>query len=303
MKYSINYSRDFRHYNEVDEVIIEIKDKQQDFVTFILSLVETNPKLKIVLNISKFMAEIDYPDLIPAIKVLKEENNINVVVKIPEPGCNVDKFLVEGIPFFYAKVATKVEDVYVQMKMGATEVYIAEELGFRLKELQYFREEYGIEFRVYPNIAQSVNKTIIDGMTRFWIRPEDTEIYEPYIDTFEILGGVNELRASVIYEIYKQQQWLGNLNDVILDFDTPIVNNRGLNPHFAEVRLNCGKKCLLGKCNLCEQMGNLANKFTEVGIEVIKPRVKQEISEDERELIMKKLMERTNESRTDKETV
>lgn len=302
MKYAVNYSRDFRHYDEVDEVILKMRQKQQDFVPFVLALIENNPTLKITLNLTKVFPEEDYADIIPGILKLKKDN-VNIVVKVPEITYNVNDFYMAGIPFFYSRTVTRLEEAYIQAELGASEIYIVGELGFRLKDLQALKDIYGVEFRVYPNIAQSINKNMINGVTRFWIRPEDTEIYEPYVDTFELLGGMNELRSSTIYEIYKQQQWMGNLNDIILDFDSPVVNNRGMNPHFAEVRLNCGKKCLLGKCNLCEQMATLANNFVEVGIEAIKPRKKKERSEEEKEAIRKKLAERADEFRFNKETV
>ena len=139
-------------------------------------------------------------------------------------------------------------------------------------------------------------------MERFWIRPEDTELYEPYVDIFEILPGQNDTsRLSVIYEIYRDRQWLGNLNDIILDFSSPIVNNRGVNPHFGEMRLNCGKKCVVGQCNLCPQMADLANSFVEVGLEIIKKKYKPEITKEQKQKAMDKLKEIADEFRSDQD--
>jgi hypothetical protein len=82
-----------------------------------------------------------------------------------------------------------------------------------------------------------------------------------------------------------------------------IVPNTGMNPHFAEMRLNCGKACLYSSCNLCNEMGNLAQKFSEVGIEVIKPRKKPERTEEEKQVILDRLKGEKHGPGSDEETL
>ena len=126
---------------------------------------------------------------------------------------------IPDIPFFFKVFPHSLEEVTACAVSGATDVYIVEELGFRLADLKKIKDIYKINYRVFPNIAQcsKLAKGFIPSMSKFWIRPEDTSIYENYIDVFEILGGEDNSRLSVVYEIYKQEQWLGDLNTIILD--------------------------------------------------------------------------------------
>ena len=124
----------------------------------------------------------------------------------------------------------------------------------------------GIKIRVYPNVAQNNGyglSTVIPDIKKFFIRPEDVEIYEKYVDIFEIWGAPE--KTSVLYEIYKQQQWLGSLKDIITGF-VEDVPNTGFMKQFALCRLNCGKKCFKGiKCNMCNLMKNISKEMTEDG--------------------------------------
>ena len=147
-------------------------------------------------------------------------------------------------------------------------IYVVEELGFDLASLQ----DQGVILRVIPNIAQCYvdGKGIIPEITKFWIRPEDTEIYEEYIDVFEFYK-LDDVRISTVYKVYKNRQWLGDLKDLILDLDVDI-NNKTISPHFGRMRTTCRKKCLYGKCNVCLNIADLATQFKAADIEIIKKR-------------------------------
>lgn len=291
MKYAVNYSRSFRHLHEVDEIILNYAGSEE-LVTFVPELVGKNKSQRIILNILD-VEDNKITSIIPFINKLQADGyNLAVITRETE---YIQNFKNANIPFFFMKGTSNLETAVIQCEMGVSDIYVVEELGFRMKDLQYLREHYRVQIRVFPNIAQSAKNLYINGLQRFWIRPEDTEIYEPYVDVFEIMTGEDTSRLSVIYEIYRDRQWLGNLNDIILDFKAPIVNNRGMNPHFAEMRLNCSKKCLLGKCDLCTQIGNISNSFVEVGLEVIKKKYKPEHTEQEKKEALEKLKERAHE--------
>lgn len=290
MHYCVNYSRSFRHLHEVDEIILNYAGSER-LMTFVPELVGENKNQRIILNILD-IGDNEITSIIPFINKLQVDGyNLAVIIRETE---HIQEFKNANIPFFFIKGASNLETAVIQCEMGVSDIYIVEELGFRMKDLQYLKEHYGVQIRVYPNIAQSAKNLYIPEMCRFFIRPEDTEIYEPYVDVFEILGGEDNSRLSVIYEIYYNRQWLGGLETLILDFKTPVINT-GMNPHFAENRLNCGKKCLIEKCNLCTQIGNLANMFNEVGLEVIKKREKPQKTKEEIEQALTKLKERANE--------
>ncbi len=295
MKYAINWARNFRYFNDVDEVILNNIPSDLEKIKTFLEEGTLNKRTKIILNLAEI--GISSPKLqgAPAIINMLKSQGWNISVKINRE--DKDLFKSNNISFFYNIFAKNLEQVYTQAFDGVSEIYITEELGFRLKDLQNIKELFNIKYRVIPNIVQSADNKIFEPITSFWIRPEDTELYEPLVDTFELLGGENESRISVIYEVYKQRQWLGDINDIILDFNSDIkIPNTGMNPHFAQMRINCGKKCLTGSpCNVCHQMADLALKFNEVGLEVIKKREKPQKTKEEIEQALTKLKERANE--------
>ena len=294
MRYCVNYNRTFRYLHEVDEIILDYKGSNT-IMSFIPELVK-NKNQRIILNLDY---EIIIKDIIPYINKLIKDG-YNIALKIYKDQYEDCKDI--NIPFFFNAFCHTLEEIYMQCKQGVSDIYIVEELGFHIKDLQYFRQKYKVKFRIFPNIAQSINNTFINTIECFFVRPEDTEIYEPYIDTFELLGGEDESRLSVIYEIYKGEQWLGDLGDLILDFNerTP---NKGINPYFGEMRLNCGKKCLLNKCQICEQTSILAQKFNEVGIEIVKKRKIEPKTEEQKQEIMNRLRRAEDGSGSDEETV
>jgi hypothetical protein len=301
MKFSVEYNAKFRYLKEVDEIILPYSGKN-NIVPFIEETFD--PKQRIIIQ-----AQLDYDwikeSLFTQIKMLIHDG-WNIALQIFRIDDVIEAAKEQEIPFFFMEYPRTMEEVYGFAKMGVTDIYIIEELGFRMKDLQGIKDKFGVQFRVRPNIAQCAPEAreIIDPMKKFFVRPEDIEIYEPYIDICELYGGENNSRLSVVYEIYKQEQWLGNLNDLIVDFGQEhIVPNTGMNPHFAEMRLNCGKACLYSSCNLCNEMGNLAQKFSEVGIEVIKPRKKPERTEEEKQVILDRLKGENYGSGSDKETL
>lgn len=298
--YAIQYNRNFRYLKEIDEIILPYEEKGNNLISFIEETFDK--KQRIIIDIIKEIKNFD--------KIISEINMLiyngwNIFLKFPVYYTEAIKEVKNNnIPFFFANHATTIEEVFIYAKLGASDIYIVESLGFKIKEVKELANNMKIKIRVYPNIAQcaSEGNNLISGIKKFFIRPEDTETYEPYIDTFELLGGEDGSRLSVIYEIYKGEQWLGDLGDLILDLNEK-VPNKGINPHFGEMRLNCGKKCLLNKCQICEQTSILAQKFNEVGIEIVKKRKIEPKTEEQKQEIMNRLRRAEDGSGPDEETV
>ena len=229
MRYCVPYSSRFRYLKEVDEVIlpyIGIATKD-GFVAHVTNIFSKKQRIIVDLNSINEINDSYIEKILPAIKYLIAEGwNISILIKQgQEEG-------IENVPYFFANYPRNLEEVEAQIMAGATDIYVTESLGFYMKDLKAIKDKFGIQLRVIPNIAQCVPtaRPYMSPMKKFWIRPEDTEIYEDYIDVFELMGGEDNSRLSVIYEVYKQQQWLGTLNDIILDFgkrDILIIPNTG----------------------------------------------------------------------------
>ena len=301
MKYSVPYNRNFRYLKEVNEVILPYEAEGGDLVSFIGDTFNKSQRIVIALAGGATL-DLAVPS---ARKLIKDGWNIAIKMSLANY-VDEDVEVLQGIPFFFYEYPTNIEEVYAQAVRGVSDIYIVESLGFCMKQLKPIKDKFRVQFRAVPNIAQCspTARTFMPFEQKFWIRPEDTEIYEGYIDIFELNGGVDGSRLSVVYEIYRQQQWLGNLNDIILDSEGAVtIPNMGMNPHFAEMRFNCGKGCLTGSCNLCIEMCHLAQSFSSVGIEIIKKRKVEKKSEEEKKAIIERLRRTENGSGTTEETV
>ena len=296
MKYAVSFFNNFRYKDEVDEIIFIYGEKNIGHTEQISSYVNKNQTAILQMeDISNEKFGEAFADLLE----LKTDLNDNLILMINFDNKDLIKQLKEfNFKFMFKDYARSKEMIEAMGAEGACSVYIVEELAFNLKALKYLKEKYNLEYRVFPDIAQSTKGTgnYIDPLCKFFIRPEDTEVYEEYIDVFEFYHIGEQL--SVIYEIYKKQQWLGDLNDIIIGFpEDKRISNRTIAPHFGQVRVDCNKICLCGRCYICEEISKLADSFGEAGLEIIKKKKKVERTEEELSSAIEELKERINESK------
>lgn len=289
MKYAVKYRKDFRHINEVDELIFDYNESDE-FVDFITKL---KPEQRVTIRLSY---DYDVEKSIPFLSLVKQKHN-NMMVQIQFSGIaeEADKLRFADIPFMFTNYCRTCDEIKVFKEFGTEEVYVVEDLGFNIKKLQYFRED-GLKIRLIPDIAQgipSVNK-YVEGITKFWIRPEDINLYEKYVDTMELMR--MDDRLSITYELYKQEYWKGQLNLLIMDADDLDIESGRLDPRFGLHRLTCGRRCSYGECGLCKEFAKLARDFEVAKIEVTRERKKPEISKEEKEEILSKVKGAEDES-------
>ena len=286
MKYSITYSRSFRYMRDIDEIILYWSTKD-DIVNFVCE--KFTQKQRIVIDFS----EQPVSELRKAAPVLlemkKQHSNFTVKINVQTQKAFSDFFREKKIPFFFSAFCNNWDSLYAYSLLGVSDIYITEELCFNLKDVKAFCQPRRIKIRVFPNVAQVSGKGtsgIISDIQKFFIRPEDIPQYEQYVDICELWCPLE--KQSVMYEIYKSEQWLGNLNEIISSFSLDVPNT-GFMPHFASVRMNCKKKCYKGKCEICPSVAELAYMMLEDGVEVVTPkqpvgdleRLKRELKENE----------------------
>lgn len=308
MNYAITYNKDFRYFDTVDEILITpFSGKNIKIIEFFREK-KFKDTQRIILDLTTLDPDniLTIKDLIPMFCEIKEEFPL-FTVKISMQFTEEMEMLKENnIPFIFCEFAENFEMFYVQKNLGAADIYVTGSLGFYLDKLQQFRDQ--VKLRVFPNIAQSTRGTtkLLPPLYKFFIRPEDIEMYENLIDTLEIYPSKD--RTSVIYEIYKRQQWLGSLSDIIMDLDVDIQNDT-IAPYFALHRKQCHQDCLLNRCTLCDQILSIGKKFEEAEIVLYKPSKDMvELSDEEKEKIIEdfknKLKERIeNESKTNEEVM
>lgn len=291
MKYSIVYNKTFRYMDTIDEVILYWSTKD-DIVDFIKETYKQ--KQRIVIDFSDKYAR-ELREALPVLERLKKEHS-NFAIRINAATQKAFHSLLKEkkINFFFCNFCSNWDSLYAYSLLGVSDVYITEELCFDLKKVKAFCTPRRIKVRVFPNIGQVSGQGtngVIPEIQKFFIRPEDIPVYEDYIDICELW--VNHLdRCSVLYEIYKSEQWLGTLDDIIFDLDLNISTSAFL-PNFGVARLGCGKRCQKGdRCSICTTQVELAKMLDEEGISVDYPRQPvKEIDED----IIRKIEEMRNE--------
>lgn len=260
MNYCIDFKKNFKYFNEVSEFTIKYR-KDLD----IQKLKQFEGKR---VNIAVTTVQ-DAEDFMQwkAIYLLKAIPNIDLHIKLIY---GMDE-LVElckkhKIPFFYENIATQWDVLNGLAEEGVSDIYIGEDLGFEIKKVAEVLHDRGIKVRVFPNVAQSAWKDT-PAYQKFFIRPEDIYLYEPYVDSCEFFNSIHN--NETYYKIYAiDKKWEGNLSDCIIDLDQSF-DSRFLIPEFGTKRFNCEKRCAKGNsCSICNQIMKLANTLKEKQLQV-----------------------------------
>ena len=87
-------------------------------------------------------------------------------------------------------------------------------------------------------------------MNHFFILPQHANLYNDYIDVFE-------LNKDILCDIYiYRKEYKDNLCYLINNFDLDLHPNV-IDKHFIVARLNCGQKCVISPnhCHYCYRIG------------------------------------------------
>ena len=193
-------------------------------------------------------------------------NNFKIIIQY-ENELHLELVQKYKIPFFFTNFVTTIDKLYGFLKYKPTDMYICEDLGFSINKVSAILHEHNIKVRVFPNICQSSFPETPSLLT-FFIRPDDIPVYEPFVDVFELIS--DKSRQGIIFKIYKQHKWFGEVNEIIPTFKDNL-DSRFLLNDFGVFRTHCGKRCLYkpGSCDICSRMVDLAAAFKENNIVAI----------------------------------
>lgn len=260
MKYCINYSNKSHIIDKVDEILIRYdKNKILELFTqfipahlnqrVIVQLIEEDNIDTIVNNLKKI------------ISIYNENKDIKFDIQLPFYN---QKFIEElkdtNLKYFFKAAANSWDKFTGLMSQNVSDIYITDELAFELDKVAEIAHKNNIKVRIYPNVAQSRWDKLSD-ILKFFIRPEDIEIYEPYVDVCEFYGDKAQ-QIDTYYKIYQEdKKWFGDLQEIIIGLDSKI-DSRYIIPRFAEKRIKCGKDCLKGgKCEMCKRILDLSEQL------------------------------------------
>lgn len=164
-----------------------------------------------------------------------------------------------------------------------SDVDITGPLGFDLIKVKKVINQAGgvTKIRAIVNVGASQTH-YYNPLISFFIRPEDLELYEPYIDVVEFPGGCLLEYQDTFFNIYaKEHIFIGKLNQLIYNVPTLNIDNLGLIQYFGDRRISCGRECLKGgRCKRCYTLAKISET---IGPEV-REKVKENLKEQQKEL-------------------
>ena len=160
-----------------------------------------------------------------------------------------------GIRFMINIEATSYWELDGLEKLGAEYAYVGIPLFFDLPDTL----NYNIKLRAIPTVAYNHSLPHDNGICGQWIRPEDVEKYEGYIEVLEF-EPCDIVREQTLYKVYAEDKtWSTRLDILVEDLGSPAVN-RMITPEVAENRLSCRQRCKSkGSCHICETALKLAD--------------------------------------------
>lgn len=260
MKYCINYSNKSHIIDKVDEILIRY-DKNKILELFTQFIPAHLNQRVIVQLIEEDNIDTIVNDLKKIISIYNENKDIKFDIQLPFYN---QKFMEElkdtNLKYFFKAAANSWDKFTGLMSQNVSDIYITDELAFELDKIAEIAHKNNIKVRIYPNVAQSRWDKLSD-ILKFFIRPEDIEIYEPYVDVCEFYGDKAQ-QIDTYYKIYQEdKKWFGDLQEIIIGLDSKI-DSRYIIPRFAEKRIKCGKDCLKnGKCEMCKRILDLSEQL------------------------------------------
>lgn len=268
MKYSINYNpnpnQNFKYLDEVDEITINYRRKDTTLLEFLLKHKEQRVNIYISdandfleNNCAKIFSDIKekYPEL--NFVLFFSEKEVELLNKIKE----------HNLKYYFTTYVRDWDSLHHIAKLKPTDIIIVEALCFELKDVSKFLHSQGIDVRCFANVAQASSEST-PALKQFFIRPEDVDFYEPYIDCIEFFGhDLKDHQINTYYKIYKyDKEWYGMLKEIIIGLNSDI-DSRFIIPAFPKHRLNCGKRCLKGRrCQICDAIEEAAATLEKKGI-------------------------------------
>lgn len=275
MKYCLKWNNRCYHLKDADEISIKyIEDKG------LLDFLEKYADKRIILRIiAKDFIDSELAKLV-AIKRQFPDYQFTVALDEYHPQL-IEKMKEKELPFYIAQPVKNWEVLNHYVKdLKVSDIDLSGALGFELLKVKRFLEKFGpnTKVRITPNIITS-DSLHCPPLQMFFVRPDDLDQYEPYVDVVEFEGLEHQ---DTFFNIYaKEKTFVGKLNQVIYNFPLSI-DNLGLIPSFGERRIGCGRECLYGgKCRRCNNLADLSQEMGTRARTKIIENIKEKIEKNE----------------------
>ena len=253
--FCLDYYPHSTYLKDADQLKIKYRPTDSTLVDF---LKEYSNK-SIVIDVSDNFDEID-AQLFKSLRA--DYKNFKLIIRY-ENEAHIKLVKQYKLPFFFMNFATTIDQLYGFKSYNPTDIYVCEELGFFIDKVAEILHKDNIKVRVFPNICQS-SFPETPSIQTFFIRPDDIPAYEDYVDVFELVS--DRERQAVIFKVYKQHKWFGEVGEIIPTFKGHLDSRYLLND-FGVFRSKCGRRCMYkpGSCNICTRMIELGDTIKNKG--------------------------------------
>lgn len=264
MKYCIDFNKESKILDKVDEINIDYTRIEN--LDALKIFCEEHIKQRINVCLNDFEEAKNNNSIKDLLDFQKENKNFNLYIRLSGKDEELGIMLAAypDSKFYFDWKINDWDRIIGLINYGVSDLYIVEGLGFELDKIAEIAHSKNVNIRVFPNIAQSTWNDL-DGLKKFWIRPEDIDFYSQYVDTCEFWG--SNLSNDVLYDIYKKdKKWFGNLNEIIVGLNEDI-DSRYMIPRFVKKRVRCCRECLKGgKCQMCDRIKELSQNLEKTGL-------------------------------------
>jgi hypothetical protein len=270
MKFAIDYQKEFKYLNDVDE--INIKYRREDTTLLDFCLLHQEQRINIIIENEQDFIEHKCLSFFDAVRKFHPE--INFALRFSDYRNSDVKAIVKELQedevkhkFYFNTYIRDWSALRGILELDVSDVYIVEDLSFELDKVAEVAHSAGAQVRIFPNVAQS-SWSGTPALKQFFVRPEDTVTYEPFVDVMELIYG-RPNTFETFYKVYAiQKKWTGKLNELIIGLKDDKLDSRYILPIFAEKRIKCGKRCMKkdNSCHICEAIEQLSYTLEEHNI-------------------------------------
>ena len=251
MKYCLKYSNICTKLAKANEISIKYIEDYG-----LVDFLENHRLQRIILCVDAKTFEDAEVRKLAAIK--KEHPEYDFTVRLSEFNDSlVEQLKSNKIPFYFKKPCTNWEIFNALIQYGVSDIDLSGPLVFEMSKVKSVlgKLESKPQIRVTPNKVMNLNP-FTPSLVGFYIRPEDVDLYEEFIDVIEFEGLEHQ---DVFFSIYAEQKtFIGDLCQCIYNFKDR-VDNKGLINLFGERRRDCGRQCLSGgRCRRCYDLAHIA---------------------------------------------
>ena len=235
MKYCVSARQNAAILASADEIMVEYRDRE-----ILMDLAVKYPHATLILQVPKTAVEIEWTKF----KSVSKQTNLLIALE----DIKMRSFCrANGLKYYWGYPITSYYELKGLKDLGVSYFLLGAPLSFDLDTVS----KLNIPIRMVANLCYDGYIPRENGICGSYIRPEDVQYYEKYVDAIEFYSEDLKQEARLL-RIYKDDKnWPGNLNLLLANFGFD-VDNRAIPEEFAAARMQCRQNCMRnGACKFC----------------------------------------------------